>query len=336
VTVVDAKGARRQTIYFGNTDTTGKKEGMFVRRDDNPAVFLVDSTILGDFPKQPDAFRERRLFTASVADVRKIQYTGPADAFSLVRKAGETWQMDPPDPEGTDAVAVSAFLGAIKSATAVYFLEGTPAQYGLEAPELRVTLDAGEKHPVSEIRLAPYRDNDQYYVATQDAGQVTLVPRASAESLMAERTQFRTRILMRFPKSDAVQLVFSLDGQSYTIEKAHDIWSIKEPAGKTLANQSDVEALLTTLSPLAAESLENEKNDTPDTYGLNTPVFSAEVTTQNPTDPDGPKKHGPVRIGAPASDNSQQRFASSAARTGVFRVGHATVDAARELLRSIQ
>lgn len=336
VTVVDAKSGRRQTIYFGNMDTSGKKEGMFVKRDDNPAVFLVDATILGEFPKLPDAFRERRLLTASVAEVRKIEYTGPADTFSLFRKGGETWQMEPPDPEGTDSMAVSAFLGAIKAAAAVYFLDGTPGQYGLDTPEIRAVLDSGDKRPVSEIRLAPYREDDNFYVATQDTGQIALVPRASAEALIAERAQFRTRVLLRFPKKDAVRLSFSLDGQSYVLEKAHDTWLVKAPEGKTLANQSDVEMLLTALSPLAAESLENEKMDALGAYGLDAPVFATEIVTQNPADPDGAKTYGPLRIGAPASDNSQQRFATSAARTGVFRVGHAVVDAARELLRGIQ
>jgi len=336
VTVVDAKAGRRQTIYFGNMDTSGKKQGMFVKRDGNPAVFLVDATILGEFPKLPDAFRERRLLTASVADVRKIEYTGPADSFNLTRKGGETWQMDPPDPEGTDSVAVSAFLGAIKAAAAIYFFDGAPGQYGLDTPEIRIALDSGEKRPVSEIRLAPYREDNQFYVATQDTGQTALVPRASAEAMIAERGQFRTRVLLRFSKKDAIRLSFSLEGQSYVFEKAHDTWLVKAPEGKTLANQSDVETLLTALSPLTAESLENEKQDTLATYGLDTPVFTAEIVTQNPTDPDGAKTYGPLRIGAPASDNSQQRFATSNTRTGVYRIGHTVIDAARELLRGIQ
>lgn len=66
------------------------------------------------------------------------------------------------------------------------------------------------------------------------------------------------------------------------------------------------------------------------------PVFAVEIVVPNTTDPDSPKTYGPLRIGAPASDSSQQRFAASTGRAGVFRVGHAVVDAARELLRGIQ
>ena len=336
VTVIDAGKGRRQTIYFGHVDATGEKQGMYVKRDDNPAVFLIDASILGQFPRTPEMFRDRRLLTVPLTEAQRITYEGPGGQFVLERNGAKRWELVPADTGGIDQQAVSAFLAALNSVDTLHFPEGSPAQYGLDTPLVRIVVDSGDTRPPAEIRLAPYPQDEAVYAALADAGFVALVAKDKAEALLVSPADFASRDLLRFNKELASRLEFTFEATAYDFEKVHGAWLVKAPAGKRLANQSDAQNLLDALTPLRAQGVESASREDLPALGLDAPLFTIRITTNDPANPDGPQSTGLLSVGNTTPDNSQQRYAELKGRPGLFLVNQQLIDTVRDALRGIE
>jgi hypothetical protein len=335
VTVMDAGLGARQTVYFGHMDVSGEEEGIYVKRENNPAVFLVAAHLFGSFPKHPDILRDRRLLTSPITAMTRIQYFGPKGDF-VMEKDGPVWNFNPPLPEGNDPPAVSQFLTNLARAQGVFFPEeGGLSDFGLDDPQIRIVAGFGAGVPDAEIRLHPYAEDDRAWVATQDAGHITLVATEDAEGLLAGRDQFHSRDLLRFSKKNALRIALHFEGEDYRFEKAHGTWVVKAPEGKVFGAQSDARILLDALSPLLAEAVETVQPEDGADYGLQDPRASILVETHDPVDPAGPQPHGPLEIGAVCGDNSQQRFARVQGRQGVFRLSQTVIDAVRDCLAGL-
>lgn len=343
VTVRDAKTQEPQTIYLGDVQGGGGAEpakaasggGVYGKRADLPAVFLLDMQLMTLLPRTPDALRERRLFTGQAGAIRKLEYRPREGAgFTLENDPDAGWRLAQPALTDTNQAAVSQYVSALKALEASGFPGGSPADYGLDAPAAALVLTLDGQEAPATICFAPAGAEESYYYATQDTGSVALVYRARAEQLMVSSDYFRSREIFRFGIPEAVQLEFRFEGQDYVFERVHEKWLVKHPENMVLANQSDVLAILNAITPLSAQgaAVTSETGST----GLETPVFSVTVTTRSMDPGAGPVRLGPLSVGAVTEDDSQQRYASVAGREGVFRVGQGVVDTVRESLRGVR
>jgi hypothetical protein len=331
ITLTDDAGGKAQTFLFGHV--TEENGGVFVRRADRDGLFVIDAHIITLFPRAPSDFQERRLLTRQALEFGRIDIEGPGDTFSIIDTPEGGWQIENETSFITDYNAVSAYIGALKNARGIEFLEGEPAQFGLDAPERRITLHPKTEGEPAVILLKPHPTNAELYYAKQDLGPVFEIDRAAAEPLLASRLYFRSRFLLRFNPAEAVSLYLNLEGTAYAFKKAHGLWVVEQPADKALASQGEIERLVDTLAKLVATRNEPEAADPAGSQGLDAPVLTFEVGMVNA---DGAASTaGPLSIGAVTPDEPLQRFASVAGREGVYRVRQQLIDELREFLRGL-
>lgn len=325
ITVVDNEEGYPQTFYFGDVNTDEDQGGVYVRKEGDASVFLMDGHILTLFPRTTNSFRERRILTRMKSPVQLERIAGE-DSYALSLGEDGAWVMTDPPLDDTDPFFVSQFISALKTIEGTRFYPGAPAEYGLDTPEatFRIQLE-GAQEPV-EIRIGPAADVEGHYYVLTDAGEVASVPQEHLQFLLTSAQAFRDRALLRFDALRAVKMSFHFDGVDYVLEKEHNRWLVTAPDGYFMPNQRDAENLLTAVSRLRASGAEDEDPEAAAEYGFDTPRFTFSVTLSPLEVGDEPETFGPLVVGAVVPGVDQERFARSASRDGVFLIGQAFVE----------
>ena len=339
ITVYAGANGEAQTLHLGSLESKGDAEqgGLFVKRASRPAVFVISPQILTLLPKTPDGFREARLLSHAVTDLRAIHYESREAEFTLDSDPERGWQLAKPEVFDTDQEAVSNFLGALKLLKGHGFPgEPTPA-YGLDDPTIRLTLAFKDDRPSATILVGgDVADTGQHY-AMQDNGVVTLLNPTEVSVLTRSLFDFRSKRLLDFRKELASRIALEFEGVGYVLEKGHGRWRIKEPAERTLESESDVVALLDTLYGAKAVAMEADAMPADlAPYGLDDPLAVVTIAISGDEGAEAEQTVGPLKIGKTTPEDSQQRFAMAGGRAGVYRVRQAVVDEIRETLKAIR
>ena len=98
-----------------------------------------------------------------------------------------------------------------------------------------------------------------------------------------------------------------------------------------------MEALLSAMANLEFSAFEaDEIPEDLAAYGLDDPVLTFRAAIAARTDGESTSVDtGELRVGAPAEDDSQQRYATHSARPELFRIPQALVDEVGEALRGV-
>lgn len=336
ITVVDGKSGAPQTFMLGDTATTADSSGVYVQRVGDPGVFMMDGHILALLPKSANGLRNYRLMTSAAKDITRLEYTGRGHNYVLSRDGNGAWAMTEPALDDTDDQYVSNYLSALKLLEATRFYPGTAAEYGLEAPEVRLVIHPGGDGTPREIRLAPNGDEPGQYYALTDEGEISGIPEERIRFLLTDAQAFRMRSLLRFPTARAEKVSFQFDGVEYQLEKRHNRWMVASPANRFMPNQQDAENLLKAVAELRALGAEESPEPDPAVYGFDAPRFTFSVTLAPMEVGGAPETLGPVTVGAVVPGIDQQRFAQTAARSGVFRVPQSFVESVQAVVSGIR
>ena len=356
VTLFSGAGSEGQTLYFGGPEAGSDKKagGVYVKHAARPAVFVIDAQILTLLPKTPDALREARLFTGQATALRSIHYVTRDTDVTLDNDEQQGWKMTAPKVDDVDPLAVTNFIAFLKALEGHAFPGDRKPQFGLDNPMISIAFTfkpaangapAEKDTPPSRILVGgPVPETEQYYAST-DTGIVTILNALEVSALTKTVFDFRNKKLLAFDKNGLAQISVDIEGVHYVFEnpRGHSggppagQWRLKEPADRSLGSASDLTALVDALSPLYAAALENETAPADlAPFGIEAPVAAITVTTPGPAkDPASETVLGPVKIGSPAADNSQQRFATVAGRPGLYRIQQSVVDTIREVVKGI-
>lgn len=337
VTLYDDDGGEPQTIWYGSVDTLGSKKGdVFTMRDDRNDVFTTSGHVFSLFPPGPLGWRDVHLLTERRKPVTRVEYRSQDTQFILEFDGDVGWHVADPPMEESDQIAISSYIASILNVTASKFPEGAPEDFGLDAPELSLAISLEGEDSPRVIHLAPDMEDAEYFVATQDSGQVVKVHENMANRLFRQPADFRNKALMRFRKEAAVMLRFTLHGESYVLEKHHGTWTVSEPAGHRLTNQSDAHTLLDLASGLRAVRAVPENSAPTDAEaGLDAPVLRLEVLMRSPVDPEVQAALGPLEVGALVPEDVSLRYARMAGRPGIFHVSQDLLDSFREAVMGV-
>ncbi|HOZ44979.1 MAG TPA: DUF4340 domain-containing protein [Candidatus Hydrogenedentes bacterium] len=342
VSVSDGVGAP-QTILFGSLSEGDSKGGLFAKRADQPAVFIMDSHVVSLFPQSVDSFRESRLLTHRVTEVRRVHYRTADVDIVLDNDPEDGWRVVEPACDDTDQQAVSAFITALKVLTATAFVDAESAAamaLGLDTPSMVFTLTFdGDGTPV-EILVGGATEDGEAFYAKQDTGAVVTVPRRAIRDLTWTLFDFRSRRLLRFAPEDAIRVSLQLEERRYLFEKVHRKWLIREPKGARLDSQSDVEAVLNAVASVNALGIEAESAPGDlSPYGLAEPMFRVAVTTcaaeGAARTPEDEVVLGPLEIGNTTPDDARRRYALTRGYREVFVVTQDILDNVRSALEGI-
>jgi len=340
VTVFDSTGSGAQTLFIGDTDELSENKGVFAKWENGDSVFHVSAHLLSLFPKTPSAFREKRLLARELKDLNRIDYKDATNAFGMVLDPDKGWRLDGDDAaEDTNQVAISNYISLLSNVQAHSFQEGTVQSVGLDAPTASLSLHFQNDAAPVTIAFKPFGQEENYYLANQDNGQVVLIFDKDAEAMMVSPDNFRSRKLFSFNEAQVIEAAFTFQGAEFLVERTHGKWVLKKPAGHTIANQNDIDTILKAVNPLVGDPEPGEITD-PNLFGFEPPVFSITLTLSDPdATPGTPEYHsvlGPLKIGYPTSMDAPQRFVQVPDRPGLFRVNNETLEAIRTALQGIQ
>lgn len=327
-----------QRLLFGTIDATGEPEGkIFVKRAEYPEVFLMDGHVLSLVPHSPGALRDRRIVTGPLTALRRVAYAGPAGEFTLERDGDGGWRIASPPEPYTDQEMVSNFLAYLRSLEGAAFPGEDPEAQGLDAPEVTIALHYEDGTPPARILLGGLTPSGDSRYVTQDLGYTTTLPVARAEALYIERELFASRALLTFLNQDVLHAGIVFEGREYAVERDPEDgqWRAVHPAGAVLQNQRDAEALLDAVNGAAAERV----GAPPEDAGFETPVLHLALTmrARGLEEEEGPEiVQQELRIGRPAEEDPQRRYAQSSVRRGVYTLPQQVIAEVREALLGIQ
>ena len=340
VTIRSGANGEPQTVYFGAiTKSDDDKGGLYAKRADKPAVFVIDGGIIANLPKTPDGFRDRRMFTRLDGEIQSLHYTSGLTDFTLELDPVRGWRVTQPPVPDSDQIVISNFIGLLKVMTCASFVEDVPAEAGLDRPAAELTISMKDKAQPVKIKLGAQVPNTETFYAMQDTGVVVRINRTDMNALTRNLADFRPKEFLRFDKTAATVVKMHFDGVDYEFEKApaNGAWAIRAPAGKIWESQNDMSGLLTALSTARMAGVESPTTPADLTvYGLDAPLITVMVTTQGGVNGATGATLGPLTVGKPAPSNAQHRFAIVQGRSEVFRIDQAFVDAVREVMKGIK
>ena len=336
ITVVDDLKGERQTLYLGGLDK--RTSGIFAKHEKRPAVFVIEPHITLLIPKKPLDIRERRMLTRPVGEAVNIEYHHGTTHLTFTNDPERGWGVSAPPLEDAEQGIISIFISALIAVEAAEFVEGPPEDYGLDEPTIsvRITHAAAEDSMTARFRYVPGGEDgeDRWYAVQQDSGDVMRVDPRYAQTLIVDATDFRSRRMLTFNRSEAVLLDLTFEEKAYRFEKAHGQWMVRLPENWQLDNQSDVERILEIFSKLEATDIEKTDSGDDTRYGLAPETLRFEVTTR--ADGGEDLSHGPLRVGGMAGVSLTERYARTAGREGVFRVHQDVVTAVRYALEGVR
>ena len=324
------------TVYLGSYTADPDENGIYAWRDGADSVAVIDAGIVGMLPESPDAFRERRLVTRSARDIRRIEYARGDIEVVLENEPETGWRMTSPEAPESDQAAISNFVSALTMLEGGRFLNPYDDDVEIGEPEFEIALefDDGEQpEPLQfgalsmaaggedEVELTRY--------ATQDSGVAFAISEAATAALRVSDFDFRPRRVLPFAADEAAAVSMRFEGEDYRFEHDGERWAVSAPEGKTWDTQADMRTLLEAFAE--AEAIAREESVIPDDlapYGLDEPLLTAIIETDGGV-------FGPLRVGSPAEDNSQHRYATVEDRGELLRVRQALIETVRDALRGV-
>ena len=257
-----AKDASPPPVSVGKNTSIGGKT--YVRKGDEPKVYLTTTAIQTGLNKQAKDLRDKQLLVFQDGDVTRVvirRATG--EPTTLVRGDAESWTVA--DGQPADATEVRSYLASLRAARAVDFLDEAPqdlAQYGLDQPRLAVTL-TGKDGAEQALSLGGERsDGTSKHVYGQRQGVPTVYALGdwSYRSLDKGANQFRDKTVLKIEptKVGRIDLTRREGGSVVLVRKPEGGWRFESGAegkadeGPTTRLLEDVEELKG--AEIAAES----------------------------------------------------------------------------------
>ena len=80
ITFQDNLQGEKKTIWVGDADTSPDKKGLFVKAEGQDAVLVIENPLLNLLPTTPTEWRDLRLLTRRVSEIKEVTYTAARTA----------------------------------------------------------------------------------------------------------------------------------------------------------------------------------------------------------------------------------------------------------------
>jgi hypothetical protein len=271
-----AKDASPPPIAVGKNTTIGGKT--YVRKGDEPKVYLTTTVIQTGLNKQVKDLRDKQLLVFQDGDVTRvaIERTG-GESTTLVRSAeGEAWTVA--DGQPADSTEVRSYLASLRAARAVDFPDDAPQdlkQYGLDKPRLSITVGGKEGTEPQTLSLGGERTegtSKQVFAQRQGVPTVYALGDWSYRSLDKGTNQFRDKTVLKIEPTSVgrVDLTRREGGSVVLVRQPEGGWRFESGAqGKT--NEGPVTRLLEDIEELRGSEIAAESGADLGRFGLATP-----------------------------------------------------------------
>ncbi|HEX8030409.1 MAG TPA: DUF4340 domain-containing protein [Vicinamibacterales bacterium] len=323
-----AEGGGSGSLKLGNKNATQGE--MYAMKDNDNRVFLVSSFQETSFNKSSFDLRDKKILKFDREKADSLVLAKGANSIEMAR-SGSEWKVVKPVASRSDYATIEGFVGRLASSNMSKMLEENAkdlAKYGLDKPEMTVTIGAGSAKTVLEVGKT---EGDQTYARDASRPMVFTVDSALQTDLKKDFDEYRKKELFEFRPFYLAKLRVVLDAAGgakiFEFEKVKgakpedpETWKVT-PAGGTsfTAEQSAMDDLLAKLVALKAQTFVDAKART----GLDKPsaVVSASFDEG---------KFERVRFGQVGDD----AFGVRDGEAGIARLEAGTLGAALQVLNT--
>jgi len=263
-------------------------KSLFAKREDDPRVVLLSSTLKTTLEKPVFDFRQKDVFKFTPADVAAIRVKAGKVAWQAAREEAG-WSLKAPVAALAVKGTIDALLDSLSGIRAKAFVaeEKTPASlkaFGLDNAEYEVALSL----PATEEEIIFYlhREDDNSYATTSRSAKIVNFEGALLADLDRKVDELREKKVADFYSWNATRIALKKDGIEIAAvkEKAGDTekWVLDDPA-KEDANRNLVEDFLRKIEGLQATGFVDEPGPLAP-YGLD-PGAEIRVRVKDPQDP---------------------------------------------------
>jgi uncharacterized protein DUF4340 len=160
-------GAPPLTLLLGSETTEGSQKLVYAKREDQPIVYALGDWTVRTLTKSAAQFRDKTVLGFDPARVGGVVVERKDGGGATLKRTDAGWQMD-----GTDKAvkpdAVTRFLDDfrdLRGSDVVAEPPGDLGRFGLDAPDLRVTLNDKDGQPLGTV-VASRKDTKYYAMAT--------------------------------------------------------------------------------------------------------------------------------------------------------------------------
>lgn len=272
-----------KSLLIGAEDAA--KSGIYAKRGATDSVFLVETKLLEQLPKEASDWRDRSIMALKRDDVERLEIR---DADSTVEVAcvdncgkipDDRWQLKQPLEARADAVKVRTLLRNLEELKAKRFIaeEATDlVTYGLERPLTQIhAWLRGAAAPVNLVLGREDADQGGRYVKLADRPAVYLIDTKDAAELLKTPPELRDLKLLVLKAKDIRKIEVNRPEATVVLEGEGETWNQVKPS-KAKLDGFKVRSLLWKLEDLEFKEEWPLTAVTPDVHGLEQP--SATVT----------------------------------------------------------
>lgn len=168
---VTLDGGATQTLAIGGETTVGSSKQLYARRTDHPTIVTLGEWSWRTLAKEAAQFRDKTVMAFDPDRVGRVVVERRTGNGATLARAGTSWTVEGAGDAPPRVGAITRFLDDLrdlKGATIAAEPVGDLAPWGLDAPELRVTLLDREGQTLGTV-LATRKDG-KHYAMREGAG----------------------------------------------------------------------------------------------------------------------------------------------------------------------
>ena len=230
---------------------------LFAKREDDPRVVLLSSTLKTTLEKPVFDFRQKDVFKFTAADVTGIRVRAKNVAWQAAREE-VGWFLKAPVVALAARGTIDSLLDSLAGLRAKAFVaeEKTPATlkaFGLEKPEYEVTLSLPAIE--QEVVFFLHREGESSYATTSQSAKIVNFEGTLLSDLDRKVDEIREKKIADFYSWNVIRITLKKDGVEIAALKegsgAAEKWVLDDPA-KAEADRTKVEDFIRRIEGLSA------------------------------------------------------------------------------------
>jgi hypothetical protein len=250
---------------------------LFAKRDDDPRIVLLSSSLKSGLDKKAFDFRQKDIFKFPSEDVAAVKLMAKDISWRALKKEGE-WYLESPVKALAKKSRVEDVLRTLSSLRAKEFVaeqkqEADISKYGLKDAEYSVSLNLPAAN--QEIVFSLHKQDDTVYATTSLSTKIITAEDRVLADIEKKVEDLREKQVVVFNSWEASRLRIKKGDLSLVVGKDEEGKWRFDDASKEEADRSKVETFIRKIESLEAAEFIDSPSDLK-TYGLAEP--QAEVT----------------------------------------------------------
>lgn len=263
-------------------------KSLFAKREDDPRIVLLSSTLTSILDKKVFDFREKDIFKFDPAEVKSVRVRAKDVSWEAVRE-GDGWNLKSPVRALASKSKVDSLLDSLSAIRAKEFLSEDKKpedlkKFGLDKPEYEVTLSMPSAN--KNVVFSLHKEGEKAYAITSQSNKVIAFEGSLPADLEKKPDELREKKVVSFYSWEANKVSLKRDGFELVAVKEkvkdEDKWLLQTPA-KDPADGTKIEDFIRKIEGLeAAAFIDNPKSLAE--YGLARPAAEVRVWTKGADD----------------------------------------------------